>query len=77
MSTPALGDRLKNAREDKGMTQADVASRAKTTASMICQIESGKKTPSVGLLGRIAVVVGLNLFGDTPNRQRRNTKKAS
>jgi helix-turn-helix protein len=43
----------------KGLSQADVASRAKTTQAQIARIESGQQDVQVGSLVRIAGALGI------------------
>lgn len=44
---------LRTAREDAGMTQAELARRAGTTQSVVSAIESGRRAPSAALLERL------------------------
>ncbi len=50
-----LGKMLKACREKKGMTQAQLAKRAKVTQAYVAMLEAGaKKNPSLATLKRIA-----------------------
>ena len=47
------------ARARMGLTQADVAQRMGTTQSVIAQLESGKRAPSLRSVQRYAQAIGL------------------
>jgi transcriptional regulator with XRE-family HTH domain len=49
-----IGARVREAREDLGMSQAELARRAGVARNHIVMIEHGGRTPSVGLLEKIA-----------------------
>jgi len=49
-----IGARVREAREDLGMSQAELARRAGVARNYIVMIEHGGRTPSVGLLEKIA-----------------------
>lgn len=50
---------VKRARTEAGLTQAQLAARAKTTQAVVARIESGSAfTPSLDLLDRIARALG-------------------
>lgn len=48
-------------RLEKGLSQRDVAKRAKTTQAVISRIESMSVNPSIGILDKIASVFGKRL----------------
>jgi transcriptional regulator with XRE-family HTH domain len=51
---------LKRIREEKGMTQDDLAKRAKLTKPYISQIENGvRQNPSLPALRRLAKALGV------------------
>lgn len=57
-----LGSRIKKAREDKGMSQSDLARETDIEQSHISKIEAGYFPRSnVFLIGRIAKVLGITL----------------
>jgi transcriptional regulator with XRE-family HTH domain len=57
-----IGLALAGARRKAGLTQAEVASRAQTTQSVIARLEGCRGgIPSLPLLDRIARAVGLHL----------------
>jgi transcriptional regulator with XRE-family HTH domain len=54
-----LGQALKRAREALGLTQRQLASQAGVKASHVAFLESDRRRPSLGLLSRLAEVLGL------------------
>ncbi len=56
-----LGDHLRGAREQRGMSQRELARRLDLSASLISLIEGGKSQPSVGTLWAIVSELGLSL----------------
>ncbi len=66
----SLGARIKGLRTDRGIRQNELAQKAGLTPSLVSQIESGKLTPSVHTLGRLAGALGVPigaLFDQSPN----------
>lgn len=59
-----IGQRIRQLRESRGMTQSQLQSRSKVSRSYLSRIESGQMTPSLGTLEKIseALGVGLNRF---------------
>lgn len=54
-----IGQRLREARKLKNMTQADVAMHAKTTVNHYAKIERGEVVPSLKTLERIVKAMGV------------------
>ncbi len=54
-----VGERLKALRLERGLQQRQLAEKASLTPSMISQIESGRLTPSLHTLGKLAGALGL------------------
>jgi transcriptional regulator with XRE-family HTH domain len=54
-------EKFKRHRMAKGLSQTELAKLLNIDRSYINQIERGKKTPSMGLLERIADALGKNL----------------
>ena len=50
----SLGMNIKRKREDKGLSQKQVAEKVNVDQSLICQIERGSKTPNLLLAKEIA-----------------------
>lgn len=59
-----IGQRIRQLRESRGMTQSQLQSRSRVSRSYLSRIESGQMTPSLGTLEKIseALGVGLNRF---------------
>ncbi|MBI2204667.1 MAG: helix-turn-helix domain-containing protein [Candidatus Rokubacteria bacterium] len=58
MST-SLGQRIKALRMERELQQRQLAEKAELTPSMVSQIESGRLTPSLHTLGKIAAALGV------------------
>ncbi len=58
MSGP-LGQRIKALRRERELQQRQLAEKAGITPSMVSQIESGRLTPSLHTLGKIAAALGV------------------
>lgn len=56
-----IGENIRRKREDKGLSQEQLAKSVCITQSMMCQIERGTKTLSVPLGIEIAGVLGCRL----------------
>lgn len=52
---------LREWRKRKGKTQAELATLARTSRSMIAMIENGRRTPGFPLAKRLALLTGLPL----------------
>lgn len=58
---PKLAAQLKEAREKKDLTQAQVAKMAKVTETFYAMTERGEANPSYAKLNRILNVLGLKI----------------
>ncbi|HET9490523.1 MAG TPA: XRE family transcriptional regulator [Methylomirabilota bacterium] len=54
-----LGERVRALRRDRGLQQRQLAENAEMTPSMVSQIESGRLTPSLNTLRRLADALGV------------------
>src|SRR5947208_2767557 len=54
-----LGARIKGLRAGRELQQRQLAEKAELTPSMVSQIESGRLTPSLHTLGRVAAALGV------------------
>ncbi len=54
-----VGERLKALRLERGLQQRQVAEKAELTPSLVSQIESGRLTPSLHTLGKLAGALGV------------------
>jgi transcriptional regulator with XRE-family HTH domain len=59
-----IGQRIRQLRESRGMTQSQLQVRSLVSRSYLSRIESGQMTPSIGTLEKIsgALGIGLNRF---------------
>ena len=74
----SLGQRIKALRAERELQQRQLAEKAGLTASMISQIESGRLTPSLHTLGKVAAAFGVpigSLFEATPNGRLHVSRK--
>jgi len=65
----SLGARIKALRGERGLQQRQLAEKAGLTPSMVSQIESGRLTPSLPTLGKLAGALGVaigQLFEPAP-----------
>jgi transcriptional regulator with XRE-family HTH domain len=63
----ALGDRLRAAREARGLTLEQVSESAGVSKAHLSRLESGERQPSVGILVELAATLGTRvgaLFGE-------------
>ena len=56
-----LGNRIKNLREARGLTQKELANKINVTKSTISYYENGKRTPTVNNLHDLARVLNVSL----------------
>ena len=56
---PSLGERIKALRLERELQQRQLAEKAELTPSMVSQIESGRLTPSLNTLGKIAAALSV------------------
>jgi transcriptional regulator with XRE-family HTH domain len=56
-----LGDRVKALRMERTLQQRQLAEKAELTPSMVSQIESGRLTPSLNTLRRLAEALGVTI----------------
>ena len=56
-----IGKRVKEVRTEKGISQADLAERCKTSAQYLSQIEKGRKQASLQTRVSVAEVLGVSL----------------
>lgn len=53
-----FGQRLREVRASRGMTQADLAEQAEVTTSYITRLENGTSAPGIDLVARLATALG-------------------
>ena len=74
----SLGGRIKSLRAERGLQQRQLAEKAGLTPSMLSQIESGRLTPSLHTLGKLAAAFGVSigsLFEAAPNGRLHLSRK--
>ena len=59
-----LAKRIRELREARRMTQAQLATRARTTQSAIARLEGGQVVPKLDFLQKVASAMGLRLSVD-------------
>lgn len=57
----AIGEKLREIRQERGMSLRELAAKAEVSASMLSQIETGKVFPSVRSLYGIAAALGVSV----------------
>jgi transcriptional regulator with XRE-family HTH domain len=56
-----FGQRLREIRSSRGMTQAQLAEAAQVTISYITRLESGTSAPGIDLVARFAAALGVEI----------------
>jgi transcriptional regulator with XRE-family HTH domain len=56
-----LGNRVKQARNQKNLTQLELSQAVNCDRSMIGYVESGARTPGLGMLSKIAAALDTDL----------------
>jgi transcriptional regulator with XRE-family HTH domain len=56
-----LGARLRRARRDRGLTLENLSQASGVSRAEICQVERGRSAPTIGVLWKVACVLGLPL----------------
>src|SRR5437762_3985702 len=78
-SMTSLGGRIKSLRAERGLQQRQLAEKAGMTPSMVSQIESGRLTPSLPTLGKLAAALGVpiaSLFETARNGRLHVSRKS-
>jgi y4mF family transcriptional regulator len=63
-----LGERIRATRKNRGLTQAQVAERARVSRRSVIDVESGRETPSIGVYVRVLAALGMDLSADIARR---------
>ena len=61
-----FGQRLREVRANRGMTQAQLAEAAQVTISYITRLESGTSAPGIDLVARFATALGTEIANLLP-----------
>lgn len=72
----AIGEKLREVRQERGMSLRDLATKAEVSASMLSQIETGKVFPSVRSLYSIATALGVSVDYFFPEVGNNNSSSA-
>ena len=56
-----IADAVRRHRREANLTQDELARKCGLSRNYICQIETGRKSPTLGTLGEIATAVGVTL----------------
>jgi transcriptional regulator with XRE-family HTH domain len=60
MGTPRqIGMKLKKTREAKGLSQSELAKKARVSRAYVFRLEAGGSDPTVGVLRRLAKALGV------------------
>jgi transcriptional regulator with XRE-family HTH domain len=57
----AIAEAVRRARDERGMTQFEVAVLAETRTSTVCQVEKAKGNPTLETLDKITSALGLTI----------------
>lgn len=66
-----LARRLRRLREERGVTQVDLARKLKTSQSAIARFEGGEHVPSLELIQRVAHALGVRMRLELDERDLR------
>ena len=61
MAAQALGRRVRRLREQRGLSQAELAQRAQISTQYLGEIERGRRDPSVSVASRLATALDSSL----------------
>ncbi len=61
MANQRMGRILAQFRQERGLTQTELAKRTKVTQGYIAQLEAGDKTPSLAMLRKLATALGVRV----------------
>ena len=71
-----LGEELKRARDEAGLSQEEVAHRAGIDRSYLSQLENDRKSPTLDLLFRVCAALGVKAATLVGRVERGRPKKA-
>ena len=71
----AFGAALRRARDDRGLTQEELAHRAGITIGYLSQLENGRRNPSLLVIAALCGVLGIEL-ADLTREITINTKSS-
>ena len=56
-----MGQRIRRLREERGLSQAALAAKAKITREYVNKLEAGRYDPTLGVVQRLAKALGVSL----------------
>ena len=56
-----MGQRIRKLREERGLSQAALAAKAKITREYVNKLEAGRYDPTLGVVQRLAKALGVTL----------------
>jgi putative transcriptional regulator len=59
MNLKAMGQRLRRLREARGLTQAELAKKARITREYVVRLEAGRYDPTLSVSSRLAKALGV------------------
>ena len=71
----ALGEELRRARGEAGLSQDEVAARANIDRSYLSQLENDKKSPTLDLLMRVCEAIGIKASTLVARVEKAESKK--
>ncbi|NKQ55944.1 XRE family transcriptional regulator [Amycolatopsis sp. K13G38] len=77
MDLSALGERIQQARTERGLTLQTLADRSSVSVSMLSSVERGAKAPTIVVLDRIATGLGVSLAHLIAQPQRMILRRAA
>ena len=63
-----LGERAQLARKNRGLTQAQLAERARVSRRSVIDVESGREAVAIGIYARVLAALGMDLKTEVARR---------
>jgi len=63
-----LGERVLTARKNRGLTQAQVAERARVSRRSVIDVESGRENVAIGIYARVLSALGMDIRTEVARR---------
>ncbi len=60
-ASEVLGKRIEHLRKQKGWSQLDLSLESEVNKNYICDLEKGRRNPSLEILERIAIALNISL----------------
>lgn len=75
--SPSVGKAIQTGRQEKGLSQKEVAQKINEKPSVLQDYESGKAIPNQQILGKLERVLGIKLRGSDIGKKLEGPKKSS